>query len=252
MYQRKKANYSQNDLGENMVLDRLIVMDNVSGLTDRLEKFANFLTVSQNYGLTCVYIFHTIYPTRQHWQMILSQTKIFNFFPGLIQAAAIIKLLSSFASRYKHNYIPHRDIWINRLYSQISNSRQKQCLTIDKRDVNDLGPAKFRRRADSRSEQICYYNRNKKDTSFNSFLAVGKETSSPIVKVIDNTNRHDAIYSETSDKLSDFKNDNVQERIQRTIQSDSVRETTNKGPGRRQRELTRGGRVSKKPRYLSR
>ena len=63
MYQRKKANYSQNDLGENMVLDRLIVMDNVSGLADRLEKFANFLTVSQNYGLTCVYIFHTIYPT---------------------------------------------------------------------------------------------------------------------------------------------------------------------------------------------
>ena len=40
-----------------------------------------------------------------------------------------------------------------------------------------------------------------------------KETSSAskikfsIVKAIDKTNRHDTIYSEISDKLSDFKND---------------------------------------------
>ena len=66
-------------------------MDDFSGLTDRSEEFANFLSVSQKYGLTCVYIFHTIYPTRQHWQMILLQTKIFNFFPGSVQASAIIK-----------------------------------------------------------------------------------------------------------------------------------------------------------------
>ena len=44
-----------------MVLDRLIVMDNVSGLADKSEEFANFLTVSWRYGLTDVYIFHTIY-----------------------------------------------------------------------------------------------------------------------------------------------------------------------------------------------
>ena len=42
---------------------------------------------------------------------------------------------------------------------------QKQCLTIDTRDVNGLGPAKFRPKADSGTEQICYYNRNKKDMS---------------------------------------------------------------------------------------
>ena len=44
-----------------MVLDRLIVMDNVSGLADKSEEFANFLTVSWRYELTGVYIFHTIY-----------------------------------------------------------------------------------------------------------------------------------------------------------------------------------------------
>ena len=44
--------------------------------------------------------------------------------------------------------------------------------------MNDLGPAKFTTQADNGTEQICYCNRNKKDTSFNfnSFLAVRKET----------------------------------------------------------------------------
>ena len=127
-----------------MVLDKLIVMDEVSRLADKSDKFANFLTISRKYDLICVYIFHTIYPTRQNWQMIMSQTKIFNFFPRSVQATSIVGILSSFASRYKHTYIPNRNIWIDRLYFEISNSKQKQCLTIDTRDVNDLGPGKFR------------------------------------------------------------------------------------------------------------
>ena len=185
-----------------------------------------------------------------------SQTKIFNFFPGSIQALSIIRILSSFASRYKHNYIPHRNLWINRLYFEISNSTQKQCLTIDTRDFNDLGPARFRTQADSDTGQICYYNRNKRDTIFNSFLEVRKETSFAseitfaIVKVIDKTNRNDIIYSEISDELSDFKNDITQRTIQQTSESDTVRKTTDrKRPNRRQH--TRHRRVSKKPRFLS-
>ena len=88
------------------------------------------------------------------------------------------------------------------------------------RDVNDLGPAKFRTQTDNNKEQICYYNRNKRDTSFNSFLAVRKQTSSTneiifsIDKVIDKTNRNNNIYFEINDELSDFKNDNVQCRRQ--------------------------------------
>ena len=35
-----------------MVLDKLIVMDYVSGLADKSDKFANFLAVSRKYGLT--------------------------------------------------------------------------------------------------------------------------------------------------------------------------------------------------------
>ena len=93
--------------------------------------------------------------------MIMSQTKIFNFFLGSAQANSIQRILSSFASRYRNTYIPSRNIWI-RLYFDIFNSKVKQCLTVDTCDVNDLGPGKFRTQAGSGTEQICYYNRNKK------------------------------------------------------------------------------------------
>ena len=49
--------------------------------------------------------------------------------------------------------------------------------------------------ADSNQEQICYYNPNRRDTSFNSFLTMRKQTSTiseitfSIVKLIDKTNK---------------------------------------------------------------
>ena len=53
---------------------------------------------------------------------------MFNFFPGSVDANSIIRILPSFVGRYKHNYIPHCNLWINGLYFGISNSRQKQCV----------------------------------------------------------------------------------------------------------------------------
>ena len=85
MCKRDKVNYIEIDLGEKMVLDKLIVMDHFSVLADKSNEFANFLTVSRKYSIKCVYIFHTIYPSWQNWQTIMSQTKIFNFFPGSVQ-----------------------------------------------------------------------------------------------------------------------------------------------------------------------
>ena len=190
--------------------------------------------------------------------MIMPETKIFNFFPGSVQSSSIQRLLSSFASRHRNTYIPKRDIWINKLYFDISNSKLKQCLTIDTREVNDLEPGKFRTQANSGTEQICYYNRNKKDTSVNSFLGTRKETLSPseikfsIVKVIDNVNKHDSINFDTNDELSDFKNDIVQQAIQRASKSNTVGKRTTKQQHIRRRELTGHRRVSKKPRFRSR
>ena len=69
--QRKKPDCKENVSEENIVLDRVIVMDDVSGLANRSETFSNFLTVSRKFGLTCVYVSDTIYPGRQNWQMLI-------------------------------------------------------------------------------------------------------------------------------------------------------------------------------------
>ena len=90
-----------------MILNKLIIMDDVSGLADKSQEFLNFLTVSRKFGLSCVYVFHIIYPGRQNWEMIMSQTHIFNFFPGSIHNSRILKTLGLFANRKKNSYIPN-------------------------------------------------------------------------------------------------------------------------------------------------
>ena len=146
-------------------------MDNVSGLAGRSNEFSDFLMVSRKYGFSCLYVFHTIYPGRQNWEMIMSQTHIFNFSPGSIHNSRILKTLSLFASPQKNTYLPNKNVWFNKLYFQISNSQEKEGLTIDTRDVNEFGPGKFRMSANNGEEQTCYFNRNKSDTHFTSFFA---------------------------------------------------------------------------------
>ena len=72
---REESDGSQNvnnSFGENRKLDRLIIMDDVSGVADVSKKFANFLTVSRKFGYNCVYVFHVIVPASQIWQKIIS------------------------------------------------------------------------------------------------------------------------------------------------------------------------------------
>ena len=79
----------------------------------------------------CLFVFHTIYPNRQNWEMIMTQTHIFNFFPGSIHSGKILKTLCLFANRYKNSDVPSQNIWLNKLYFDISTSKEKQCLMID-------------------------------------------------------------------------------------------------------------------------
>ena len=120
-----------NIFGENKKLDKLIVMDNVSGLADKSNDFASFLTVSRKFCYICLYIFHIIYPTKSIWQMILSQTKIFNIFPSTIHLSNILKILTNICDRDTINYTPARDLWIKRLYLSLSNESKYSCLTLD-------------------------------------------------------------------------------------------------------------------------
>ena len=78
--------------------------------------------------------------------MILSQTKIFNIFSSKIQLGKILKILTNNCDRETINYIPTRDLWINRLYMSLSSKSKHPCLTIDCRKS---GPEKYRTNADS-------------------------------------------------------------------------------------------------------
>ena len=158
-FTQEKSDYEDSELGENLKIKKLIVMDNVSALADRSNNFSDFLTVSRKYGFSCLYVFHTIYPGRQNWEMIMSQTHVFNFFPGSIHNSRFSKTLSL------------KNVWLNKLFFQVSNSQEKKCLAIDTRDVNEFGPGKFRTNANNREEQTCYFNRNKSNSHFPSFLS---------------------------------------------------------------------------------
>ena len=125
-FMQRKAYYVNSQLGEETNLYKLIVMDDVSDLADKSDVFSNFLTVFRKYGMSCVYIFHRIYPSRQHWNMIISQTDIFHFFPVSVHNGTIIRTVYLFANKFKNSYVPTRNMWLSRLYFNISISKQKQ------------------------------------------------------------------------------------------------------------------------------
>ena len=91
-----------------------------------------------------------------------------NIFPSTIQLGNILKILTNNCDRETINYIPARDLWINRLYLSLSNESKYSCSTIYCRKSD---PAKYRTNADGNFEQFCYYGQNKKDRLFNKFLA---------------------------------------------------------------------------------
>ena len=84
-------------------INKPIVMDKVSGLADKSNDFANFLTLSRKF-------FHIIYLTKLVWKMMLSQTKIFSIFPSIIQLGNIQRILTNHCVRETINYIPVRDL----------------------------------------------------------------------------------------------------------------------------------------------
>ena len=97
-------------------LDRLIIMDDVSGVADVSKKIANFLTVSRKFGYNCVYVFHVIVPTSQIWQKIISQTNILNIFPASVPHNTVAKIIQSNCILQSKKYLPSRSLWLNRVF----------------------------------------------------------------------------------------------------------------------------------------
>ena len=102
--------YDDLGVGEKDVFDRLIVMDEVSGLADKSNQFCSFLTVSRKYRYSSIYIFHIVFPQLSNWQMILSQIKIFNIFSSAVQLGNMSKILTNNCDRETPRYIPKREL----------------------------------------------------------------------------------------------------------------------------------------------
>ena len=69
------------------------------------------------------------------------------------------------------------------------------------REVNELGPGKFRTSADDGQEQTCYFNRNKSDMHFSSFVArrVQKKPTTAITFSIVKVNSDFALVNKSLD-----------------------------------------------------
>ena len=85
-------------------------MDDVSGLADKSNEFCSFLTISGKYRYSCIYTFHIVFPQLRNWQMIISQTKIFNIFPSAVQLENFSKLLTNSCDRETLKCIPKREL----------------------------------------------------------------------------------------------------------------------------------------------
>ena len=87
--------------------------------------------------------------------------------------------------------------------------------------------------------KICYYNRNKSDTSFNSFLAMRQQTSQKgvikfsIDKVIANINSSNISYLELGDELKHINNDSIQSKLQKLGNG----KTDSRGPTNKDRDV---------------
>ena len=103
---RKNPSAKKNAFGEKVECDRLIVLDDFSGLADDSKKFASFLTVARKYAYNCVYIFHSIQSEKLNWRTILSQTNIYNIFPASIYFNSVKNIIEGACIRKTSKYIP--------------------------------------------------------------------------------------------------------------------------------------------------
>ena len=130
-------------------MDRLIIMDDVSGIADVSNFFSNFLTVSRKFSYNCVYVFHVIVPSSQVWQKIISQTNIFNIFPASVPFNMVPKIIQTNCILQSKKYVPARSLWLSRVFSDLANSHEKHGLTIDCGYLNKNGPGRYRSLTDN-------------------------------------------------------------------------------------------------------
>ena len=167
---KNNVNYLTN-YGEKSNRNRLIVMGDVSGLSDLSSKFENFLTVARKFRYHCLYIFHAIHPEKAIWKTILSQTNLLNIFPASVSLSTVKKVLEANCIRNSNKYIPVNSLWVTKLFIRLANDdSEKTCLTIDCSGFNPNRPGRFRTDA-ANLTQTCFFNKADQNSLFNVFIS---------------------------------------------------------------------------------
>ena len=67
--------------------------------------------------------------------------------------------------------MPACQLWLNRLFTDLANSHEKSCLTIDCGYINQNGPGRFRTQAENPEKQVCYFAKPNEDKFYNTFIS---------------------------------------------------------------------------------
>ena len=160
-YAEDTGNYddiSNSMFGENKIMDRLIVMDNVPGITDSCKEFTDFLTITRKHRYNCIYIFYNIIPDKDIWKKITS-----HIFPASVPFHTVSKTLQSNCVPTTTKYVPVFSMWQIKM--------KKTCLTIDCSGNNKNGPGWYRTQANNLEKQVCYFNEPLNNQVYNSFIS---------------------------------------------------------------------------------
>ena len=68
-------------------------------------------------------------------------------------------------------YVPACSLWLNRVFTDLANSHEKHCLTIDCGYKNRNGPGQYRSSADNPDKQVCYFNKSNDNVFCNTFIS---------------------------------------------------------------------------------
>ena len=79
------------------------------------------------------------------------------------------KIIQSNCALQSKKYFPARSLWLNRVFTDLANSRGKLCLTTDCGYINKNGPGRYSSSADNPEKQVCYFNKPNDDFFYNTF-----------------------------------------------------------------------------------
>ena len=118
-----------------------------------------------------MYVFHVVAPATQVWQKVISKPNASNIFPASVPQNPVVKILQSNCISQSKKYVPVSYLWLNKVFTDLANSHEKHCLTIDCSYKNKNGPARYRSAADNPDEQVCYFNKPNDDKYYNVFIS---------------------------------------------------------------------------------